>query len=39
MGVDTLAFLIPNIIPKTEKDLASFLVEIDRLELVTGWTF
>jgi len=38
-GVDVLAFLIPNILPKGEKDLDKFLVSVDRVEELTGLDF
>ncbi|GAB6143500.1 DNA/RNA non-specific endonuclease [Desulfocicer niacini] len=38
-GVDTLAFLIPNILPKSERDLSHFLTSIDRVEALTGLDF
>lgn len=38
-GVDALAFLIPNILPKAEKNPALFLVSVDRIESLTGLDF
>jgi DNA/RNA endonuclease G (NUC1) len=38
-GVDTLAFLIPNIIPKAETNLDGFLVSVDRIESLTDLDF
>lgn len=38
-GVGALAFLIPNILPKTEKSPERFLVSVDRVEEVTGLDF
>lgn len=37
--VDTLAFIIPNILPKTKKNLNVFLTSIDRIESLTGLDF
>lgn len=37
--VDTLAFIIPNILPKSEQDLNKFLTSIDRVESLTGLDF
>ena len=38
-GVDTLAFLIRNILPKAEPDLNIRLTSIDRIEELTGLDF
>lgn len=38
-SVDTLAFLIPNILPKTERNLGDFVTSIDRIESLTGLDF
>jgi hypothetical protein len=38
-GVETLAFIFPNIIPKSKKDIAEFLTSIEDVEHVTGLTF
>jgi len=37
--VEALAFLIPNILPKSEKNLNKFLTSIDRIEDLTGLDF
>jgi len=37
--VESLVFLIPNILPKSEKDLNKFLTSIDRIEDLTGLDF
>ena len=36
---ETLAFLIPNILPKSKTDLNNFLTSIDRIEELTGLDF
>lgn len=38
-SVATLAFLIPNILPKSETDLNDYLTSIDRIEDLTGLNF
>ncbi len=38
-SVETLCFVIPNIIPKSEKDLSQYLTTIKRLESLTGLEF
>lgn len=38
-GVDTLAFIIPNILPKSEKNLDDFLTSIQNIESLTGLNF
>lgn len=38
-SVDTLAFIIPNILPKSEKNLADHLTSIDRIQSLTGLDF
>ena len=38
-SVDTLAFVIPNILPKTERNLDDFLTSIDRIESLTSLDF
>ena len=38
-GVETIAYLIPNIIPKSEKNLDKYLVSVDRIEELTGLDF
>lgn len=38
-SVDALAFLIPNILPKAEKNPSEFLVSVDRIESLTGLDF
>jgi DNA/RNA endonuclease G (NUC1) len=38
-GIETLAFLIPNIIPKSKKDYTEYLTSIGRLEQLTGLSF
>lgn len=38
-GVDVLAFLIPNILPKMEKLSENYLVSVDRIEALTGLDF
>ncbi|MDA3809103.1 MAG: DNA/RNA non-specific endonuclease [Spirochaetaceae bacterium] len=37
--MDTLSFLIPNILPKTEKDPADYLTNFKRIESLTGLDF
>jgi endonuclease G, mitochondrial len=37
--VETLAFLLPNILPKSEKDLNKYLTSVDRIENLTGLDF
>jgi len=37
--VETIAFIIPNIVPKTEKNLNDFLASIDRVEELSGLDF
>jgi len=36
---DTLAFIIPNILPESEQDLNKFLTSINRIESLTGLDF
>ncbi len=38
-AVETLSFLMPNVVPKAEDDYSHFLVSIDRLEELTGLDF
>lgn len=38
-GVKTLAFLIPNVLPKDEDELPKFLTSIGRLQELTGLSF
>lgn len=38
-GLETLAFIIPNVIPQEIKDYSVFLTSIDRIESLTGLTF
>ena len=38
-GVKTLAFLIPNVLPKEEDELPEFLTNIRRLQELTGLSF
>jgi endonuclease G len=38
-SVETLAFLIPNILPKSKADLKECLTSIDRIENLTGLNF
>ncbi|MBU2912708.1 DNA/RNA non-specific endonuclease [Reichenbachiella agariperforans] len=38
-GVEAVAFLIPNVLPKEVKDYALFLTSIDRIEKLTGLDF
>jgi DNA/RNA endonuclease G (NUC1) len=38
-GVETLAFLIPNVLPKEEDELPKFLTSTRRLQELTGLTF
>lgn len=38
-GVETLAFLIPNVIPKENKDLSDYITHIGRLQDLTGLQF
>jgi DNA/RNA endonuclease G (NUC1) len=38
-SIDTLSFLIPNILPKTEKDPAAYLTDMKRIESLTGLDF
>jgi DNA/RNA endonuclease G (NUC1) len=38
-GVEVLAFLFPNILPKTEKLPGKYLVSVDRVEALTGLDF
>jgi endonuclease G, mitochondrial len=37
--LESLAFLIPNILPKEEKTLEDFLTSVDRIEVLTGLDF
>lgn len=37
--VDTLAFIIPNVLPKSGKNLNQFLASIDSIEELTGLGF
>lgn len=37
--IETLSFLMPNVVPKSEDDYSLFLVSIDRLEELTGLDF
>jgi endonuclease G len=37
--VETLAFLIPNILPKSNRNLNNFLTSVDRIEDLTGLDF
>lgn len=37
--IDTLSFLIPNILPKEEKDPAAYLTDFQRIEELTGLDF
>jgi len=37
--LDTLTFLIPNVIPKNDNEITKFLVTVDRIELLTGLDF
>jgi len=38
-SIDTLSFIIPNILPKTEKDPAEYLTDFARIEELTGLNF
>jgi len=38
-GVETLSFVIPNVIPKTKRDFSEYLTSIGRIEGLTGLTF
>jgi DNA/RNA endonuclease G (NUC1) len=38
-SIDTLSFLIPNILPKTEKNPAAYLTDMKRIETLTGLDF
>ncbi len=38
-GIETLSFLIPNVIPKAEDDLSDFIVHMGRLQELTGLSF
>lgn len=38
-SIETLSFLIPNILPKTEKDPALYLTDLNRIESLTGLDF
>jgi endonuclease G len=38
-GVETMAFVIPNIVPTDKKDVAEFLTSIENVESMTGLTF
>ena len=38
-GVKTLAFLIPNVLPREEDELPEFLTNIRRLQELTGLSF
>ena len=38
-GVQTLAFLIPNVLPREEDELPEFLTNIRRLQELTGLSF
>lgn len=37
--IDTLSFIIPNILPKTEKDPSAYLTDVTRIEELTGLDF
>ncbi|WP_255949384.1 hypothetical protein [Brucepastera parasyntrophica] len=39
MTVRTIAFLIPNILPKEYTDPRDFITTIERIETLTGLTF
>ena len=38
-GIESLAFVIPNIIPKKNKNLKKYLTSVSRIEDLTGLTF
>jgi endonuclease G len=38
-GVETLSFVIPNVIPKTKRDFSEYLTSVGRIEGLTGLTF
>ncbi len=39
IGIETLTFIIPNVIPKAEKDFSEYLTSMGRLEELTGLKF
>lgn len=38
-NIETLSFVIPNVIPKNKRDFSEYLTSIDRIEELTGLTF
>ena len=38
-GIETIAFVIPNILPKSKKDYSEYITSIDRVEKLTGLDF
>lgn len=38
-GVETLSFIIPNMVPKEKEDYSEFLTSMDRIENLTGLSF
>lgn len=37
--ISTLAFIFPNVLPKSEKEYSEFMTSIDRIEVLTGLDF
>jgi len=38
-GIESLAFIIPNVLPKENKEFSEFLTSIERIESLTGLSF